>query len=84
PVIQAMLSTASREAWEASGRGLSAADLAMNVVLPELDGRIIATAISFKAPLAPDPTLEFTRLAHQPDPDRIAFVAERAARWARL
>ncbi len=84
PVIQAMLSTASRDAWEASGRGLSAADLAMNVVLPELDGRIISTAISFKAPLTPDPTLEFTRLAHQPEPDRIALVAERAARWARL
>lgn len=84
PVIQAMLSTASREAWEASGRGLSAADLAMNVVLPELDGRIISTAISFKAQLALDPALEFTRLTHQPEPDRIALVAERAARWARL
>jgi cobaltochelatase CobN len=83
-VLQAMLSTSSLEAWAASGRGLSAADLAMNVVLPELDGRIITTALSFKAAMTPDPALEFSRLAHRPEPDRIALVADRAARWARL
>ena len=32
-----------------SQRGLSPADLAMNVVLPELDGRLLTRAISFKA-----------------------------------
>ncbi|MGG2478459.1 cobaltochelatase subunit CobN, partial [Rhizobium sp. BR5] len=29
-------------------RGLNPSDLAMHVVLPELDGRILAGAISFK------------------------------------
>ena len=35
----------SEEAWRAASRGLSAADLAMHVVLPELDGRLFAGAI---------------------------------------
>ncbi len=83
-VLQAMLSTSTRDAWAESARGLSATDLAMNVVLPELDGRVITTAISFKAPAATDPALEFTRLEHRPAVDRIAHVAALAAAWVRL
>jgi len=83
-VLQAMLSTSTREAWEASTRGLSAADLAMNVVLPELDGRVITTALSFKAAAEPDPALEFARLRHDPAEDRIARIADLATGWVRL
>src|SRR5215471_8324243 len=39
PILQVVLSGSSQDAWRDSGRGLSPADLAMNVVLPELDGR---------------------------------------------
>ncbi len=49
PVLQLVLSASSREAWAASARGLSEADLAMQVVLPELDGRLLTAAIGFKA-----------------------------------
>ena len=48
PVLQVALATSTREAWEASKRGANGADLAMNVVLPEVDGRIFTRAISFK------------------------------------
>ena len=82
PVFQAVLSTTRRNRWEAASRGLSAVDLAMNVVLPELDGRIVTRAISFKAP-APDDA-DFARVFHQPEPDRIAFVADLASAWAQL
>ncbi|GGH10505.1 cobaltochelatase subunit CobN [Alsobacter metallidurans] len=84
PVLQAILSGARAEAWRESGRGLGAADLAMNVVLPELDGRLIAGAISFKAEAARSEALEFASLVHRPDPSRVAAVADRAAAWARL
>ena len=47
-------------------RGLAAADLAMNVVLPETDGRIVTRAISFKAESERSDALEFTRLVHRP------------------
>lgn len=84
PVIQAALATTFREAWEASARGLGAADLAMNVVLPEVDGRLSGPVISFKADAERSPELEFTRVVHRPDPDGVARAADVAAAWARL
>jgi cobaltochelatase CobN len=84
PVLQVILSGSSREAWQGSERGLGAADLAMNVVLPELDGRIVTRAVSFKAATARHPRLEFGRVAHEAEPSRIDAVADLASAWARL
>ena len=71
PVLQAVVATTKRAAWLDSPRGLGAADLAMHVVLPELDGRVLAGAISFKDPSAPLEGLSFTGMANRPEPDRI-------------
>ncbi|TMJ24555.1 MAG: cobaltochelatase subunit CobN, partial [Alphaproteobacteria bacterium] len=84
PVLQVVLSGSTREAWAESGRGLSPADLAMNVVLPELDGRLLTRAISFKAEAPADPRLEFASVRHRSEPDRVDYVARLAAAWARL
>ena len=84
PVLQVVLSGSPRTAWQDSQRGLAPADLAMNVVLPELDGRLLTRAISFKAESTADPRLQFATLHHQPDLDRIDYVARLAAAWARL
>ncbi|MDP9375697.1 MAG: cobaltochelatase subunit CobN, partial [Chloroflexota bacterium] len=48
PVFQAITAQASRLAWEASGRGLGPLDTAMNVAIPEFDGRIVTVPVSFK------------------------------------
>ena len=84
PVLQVILASAAKEAWSASSRGLSQSDMAMQVVLPELDGRLLTTAISFKAETAPVPGLDFSRVVNCPDPDGIALAADRALGWARL
>jgi cobaltochelatase CobN len=84
PVIQAPLSTLSRDAWAASSRGLSAADLAMSVVLPEVDGRLDGPVISFKAPATRAEALEYTPIRHQPDADGIARLVRLASSWTRL
>jgi cobaltochelatase CobN len=84
PVLQVISATTKRAAWEDSPRGLGAADLAMHVVLPELDGRILAGAVAFKDPLVPQDALAFTALASRPEPDRVAMVADRIAALARL
>lgn len=84
PVLQVVLSGSTREAWAESGRGLAPADLAMNVVLPELDGRLLTRAISFKAEAAPDPLLEFCSVRHEPLADRVDHVARLATAWAKL
>lgn len=84
PVLQLVISGSSQEAWASSQRGLSQADLAMQVVLPELDGRLSTSAISFKAEAAPVAELEFSRVAHAPAPAGIAAAARSALAWARL
>lgn len=84
PVLQVALAGHPRAAWETATRGLSPSDLAMNVVLPELDGRLFTRAISFKADVAVDPRLEYARVVHEPDAGRVGFVADLAAAWSRL
>ncbi|MGH6984799.1 MAG: cobaltochelatase subunit CobN, partial [Stellaceae bacterium] len=84
PIFQVIVATTKRAAWRDSPRGLGAADLAMHVVLPELDGRILAGAIAFKAPLAPNEALAFTGWASRPEADRVALVADRIAAMVRL
>jgi cobaltochelatase CobN len=84
PVFQVALSTARREDWAESLRGLSPGDLAMHVVLPEVDGRVFAGVVSFKSASDRDPDLQFAHLAHRPDDERVAAVAARLAAWQRL
>ena len=84
PVLQVVLAGGAREAWAESPRGLSPTDLAMHVVLPELDGRLLTTAVSFKAEGATVSGLEYARTVHRPDADGVALTADRAAGWARL
>jgi cobaltochelatase CobN len=84
PVLQAVLATTKRTAWQGSARGLGAADLAMHVVLPELDGRVLAAAVAFKDPQPAPEALAFAPLINRPEPDRIEFAADRAAALVRL
>ncbi len=84
PAFQVALSTARRRDWLASDRGLSPADLAMHVVLPEVDGRLFAGLISHKSPGKRHPDLQFSRFAHRADQARIAAVIDRVRAWHRL
>lgn len=84
PVFQVALATNPRAAWEGADRGLSPADLAMHVVLPEVDGRIFGSVVSFKGASDPDPDLQFARIHHRADPERIAALVERVTAWHRL
>ncbi len=84
PAFQVALSTARRRDWVASERGLSPADLAMHVVLPEVDGRLFAGLVSFKSPGKRHPDLQFSRFAHRADQARIAAVVDRVVAWTRL
>ena len=58
--------------------------MAMNVVLPEVDGRILSRAISFKSAGDPSPASECAIVRHQPVSDRVEWVARLAASWASL
>ncbi len=84
PVFQVALSNARRRDWAAAERGLSPADMAMHVVLPEVDGRLNAGVVSFKSPGKRDPQLQFSRFQHRADDARIAAVVARVRAWHQL
>jgi len=84
PVLQVILSSGTEEQWRAGFQGLSPRDLAMNVALPEVDGRIISRAISFKSVQTQDNNIETPVVVYQPVRDRIEFVADLAKNWAKL
>jgi cobaltochelatase CobN len=82
PVIQAYTIGAAQAAWDASARGMSAADLAMQVALPEFDGRLSGFPISFKED---GPEIDgFSERRARPYAEGIAALADRAAAWMRL
>jgi cobaltochelatase CobN len=84
PVIQAILASSDEDSWRDGTRGLPARDIAMAVALPEVDGRIISRAISFKSTEARDERTEVPIVVQRPVWDRVNFVADLAAGWARL
>ena len=45
PVLQGLCVTSSRAVWEASDAGLAPIDAAMQVAIPEFDGRLIGAAV---------------------------------------
>ena len=84
PILQVVFSGGSEENWRARTNGLSARDIAMNVALPEVDGRVLARAVSFKARTRRDQLTEADIVAYAPVADRIRFTAELAVNWCRL
>ena len=84
PVFQIVLSGGSEDAWRASPQGLTARDIAMNVALPEVDGRILTRAISFKGAAYFDEATECAITTYQAMGDRIDFVTQLIANWTRL
>jgi cobaltochelatase CobN len=84
PVLQVALANLPRALWDQSQRGVGASDLAMHVVLPELDGRLFAGVISFKEQDDLSGDLGLSVVRHMPYEHGIAHVAELAAAWARL
>ena len=84
PVLQVILASGNQEAWAGSDSGLPARDIAMNVALPEVDGRIATRAVAFKSESRFDEATECPIAGHQPRADRIEFVADFAARMVLL
>jgi cobaltochelatase CobN len=84
PVLQVILSGGNREDWLKDNHGLNSRDVAMHVALPEVDGRIITRAISFKGLAYRCKITQVDVVRYQPDLERVRFVAELSKRWCRL
>jgi cobaltochelatase CobN len=81
PVFQCICSGMTMSQWQSSARGLNPLDTAMNVVIPEFDGRIITVPISFK-----DRSLVVQKelSLYEPALDRIDRVSALVSRFVRL
>lgn len=84
PVLQVVFASSTEAAWRQGTQGLTARDIAMNVALPEVDGRILTRAVSFKGEAYRDPLTEADLVGYVPVADRIDFVCRLAAAWSRL
>lgn len=84
PILQVILSRMTLETWTQSKSGLSPKEIAMNIALPEVDGRIITRAVSFKSELTYDAATQCSLACYTPQEDRIAFVADLAKNWVTL
>jgi cobaltochelatase CobN len=78
PVLQGLCLTSSRAQWAASNAALAPIDAAMQVAIPEFDGRLITVPFSFKEE-GPDGIPRYAA-----DPERAARLAGIAVRQARL
>ncbi|WP_192036448.1 cobaltochelatase subunit CobN [Halomonas sp. YLGW01] len=83
-VLQAILASSPEEDWRDKAAGLHSRDVAMQVVLPEMDGRVITRAVGFKAESHYSERCQLSVTRHRLHPERAAFVAELAWRYARL
>ena len=84
PVLQVILAGGRADDWRDQPNGLSARDIAMQVALPEVDGRIVTRAVAFKGLARRDAATESDIIAHEAVADRVDFVATLAARWCAL
>ncbi|MEL6681566.1 MAG: cobaltochelatase subunit CobN [Pseudomonadota bacterium] len=84
PIFQVILSSASESTWADGQQGLTARDIAMNVALPEVDGRVLARAVSFKDEAFFDDATQCPIATYQAHGDRIDFVVQLANNWAAL
>lgn len=84
PVIQAICAQDNQALWQANAQGLGARDLAMHIALPELDGRIISRAISFKDLAWHNERSQSDVVCYRAHVERMDFVAELARKWAAL
>ncbi|HEY2242143.1 MAG TPA: cobaltochelatase subunit CobN, partial [Streptosporangiaceae bacterium] len=78
PILQGLCLTSSRAEWQDAGGGLSPIDAAMQVAIPEFDGRLITVPFSFKEE-GPDGIGVYVA-----DPERARRLAGIAARHAHL
>ncbi|OYX03295.1 MAG: hypothetical protein B7Z15_18485, partial [Rhizobiales bacterium 32-66-8] len=84
PVIQLIQSGRSEAQWQADSQGLSSKDMAMFLVMPEVDGRLGGLIVGHKADAVWHERCQVPLTAYTPDASGIARAVTLAGNWARL
>ena len=83
-VLQLILSSSTEEDWQNYSQGLRSRDIAMQVVLPEMDGRVITRAISFKTEAWYSERCQTSVVGYQLNRKRAAFISQLALKYGQL
>ena len=84
PVLQMLSSSRSRESWRNSSRGLDPLDLSLQVVMPELDGRLTTRPCAFREQQMTAPEMGAAVPSQVPDLEGIDWLIDHSQRWIRL
>ena len=84
PVLQVVISSSDHESWISGSEGLSARDIAMNVALPEVDGRLLTRTLAFKSESYRDELTQCPVAGYAVETSRRDFIADLASGWLRL
>lgn len=84
PIIQLVQGGRAKELWQSDIQGLTAKDLAMQIVLPELDGKIGGLIIGHKQEALWHKDTQCPLSTYAPDLQGIANVVSLAKNWSRL
>ena len=84
PVLQLVLSSTTSQAWREHKQGLRSRDIAMQVVLPEMDGHVLTRAISFKSMGYYSKLCQINLVGYELEPERAKFVARLAKGYCSL
>ena len=84
PVLQLLSSSRSRESWRSSSRGLDPLDLSLQVVMPELDGRLTTRPCAFREHQMTAPHLGAAVPSQVADLEGIDWLIEHSQRWITL
>ena len=84
PILQMLSSGRPRDRWINSFQGLDPVDLSLQVVLPELDGRVTTRIGAFREVDHADPHLCTAVKRLEPDSDGLAWIADHVSSWCEL
>ncbi|MCH2225299.1 MAG: cobaltochelatase subunit CobN, partial [Crocinitomicaceae bacterium] len=84
PVIQAIVASCNRETWKEGMFGLTPTDIAMQVTLPEVDGKIITSVISFKESTGRSQLTDSEVVEYIPHSEGIQTVANHVQSWCEI
>ena len=84
PVIQLIQSGRSEAQWAADSQGLSSKDMAMFLVMPEVDGRLAGLIVGHKADAIWHDRCQVPLTSYTPDTSGIRRAVSLASNWAAL
>ncbi|MBN2234127.1 MAG: cobaltochelatase subunit CobN [Opitutales bacterium] len=84
PILQAIVGSCTHASWETGDHGLPPMDIAMHVALPEVDGRIITTPLSFKSEYQRDEETDSDLTHYEAHSEGVDWIASLTTAWVRL